>query len=259
VRELEGLGVLVTRPEAQAGPLAHALEAAGARVYRLPTLEIRMRPDRAAVRAAVGPVDRYHWVIFVSANAVRHGVALLEGRADAPIAAIGPATATALRLAGHRVRLSGEGSFDSEHLLAAPELANVAGQRILVVRGVGGRDLVLEQLRARGAEVVCAEVYERACAVPVPGAVDAVESAWSAGQIAVATATSVEVLRCLVELLTPRGRALLRESALLAGGARVAATAREMGLAGPLIVATSPESGVLVDALRRWRRHTKSS
>ena len=259
MRELDGLGVLVTRPETQAAPLAHALEAAGARVYRLPTLEIRARADRAAVRAAVGPVDRYHWVIFVSANAVRHGVALLEARATVPVAAIGPATATALRLAGHAVRLSGEGSFDSEHLLAAPELASVAGQRILVVRGVGGRDLIIEQLRARGAEVVCAEVYERACAVPVPGALAAVESAWSAGQIAVATATSVEVLRCLVELLTPRGRALLRETALLVGGARVAATAREMGLTGPVIVASSPESGVLVDALRRWGRHTKSS
>jgi len=259
MRELEGLGVLVTRPEAQAGTLAHALESAGARVYRLPTLEIRARPDRAAVRAAVGPVDRYHWVIFVSANAVRHGASLLEGRTEVPVAAIGPATATALRLAGHAVRLSPDTTFDSEQLLAAPELAEVSGQRILVVRGVGGRDLVMEQLRARGAEVVVAEVYERACAVPVPGAVDAVEAAWAAGQISVATATSVEVLRCLVELLTPRGRALLRESALLVGGARIAAIAREMGLAGPLIVATSPESGALVDALRRWRRHTKRS
>ena len=104
------------------------------------------------------------------------------------------------------------GGYDSEHLLASPEFAHVQGQRILIVRGGGGRELLAEQLTARGAEVAYAEVYDRRCAVPIPGAVAAVEAEWSRGEIQVITATSGELLRCLFEILSPDGRDLLARS-----------------------------------------------
>ena len=85
---LDGLGVLVTRPEPQAGPLARRLATEGARVYRLPAIELSPREDRARQRAALGPIDRFHWVVFVSANAVRFGASLLEGRRDLRHAAV---------------------------------------------------------------------------------------------------------------------------------------------------------------------------
>jgi uroporphyrinogen-III synthase len=257
VSELAGVGVLVTRPEAQAGPLARALEELGAQVFRLPTLEIRPRADRAATRAAVGPVDRFHWVIFVSANAVRYGATLVDATKLPRLATVGPATAVALKRAGHGVDLTPGVSFDSEQLLCAEEFHAVAGQRVLLVRGSGGRDLLADTLRDRGAEVVVAEVYERAPAVPLPGAVAALERAWRAGAISVVSATSVEVLQALVELLSPEGRALLEDTLILAGGRRIAAAAQHMGLRGEIILAASPESGALVDALLRWRRHTR--
>ena len=163
---LEGLGVLVTRPEAQAGPLARRLASAGARVYRLPAVEVEPREDRARQRAALGPIDRFHWIVFISANAVRFGSALLEGRRDLRLAAVGPATAAALNHAGYRVALVPRGGFDSEHLLASPEFGHVQAQRVLIVRGGGGRELLAEQLMARGAEIAYAEVYDRHCARP---------------------------------------------------------------------------------------------
>jgi uroporphyrinogen-III synthase len=253
---LEGLGVLVTRPEPQAGPLARRLADHGARVYRLAAIELTPRADFAAQRAAVGPIDRYQWVVFVSAAAVRYGVSLLEERRDVPLAAVGPATAAALNHAGHRVSLVPAAGYDSEHLLASPPLQHVAGQRILVVRGGGGRELLADTLAARGAEVVYAEVYERRCAHPVPGAVEAVEAEWRAGAIDVVTATSVELLRCLYEILSPAGRELLARATVVAGGPRIAAAAREIGIAGPSIVAARPDDAGIVDALLEWRRHT---
>jgi uroporphyrinogen-III synthase len=253
---LEGLGVLVTRPEPQAGPLARRLAALGARIYRLPAIELHPRDDRARQRAALGPIDRFHWIVFVSANAVRFGASLLEGRRDLKLAAVGPATAAALNHAGYRVALVPQGGYDSEHLLECAEFRHVQGQRVLIVRGDGGRELLAEELTARGAEISYADVYERHCARPVPGAVAAVEAEWSGGAIDVVTATSGELLRCLYEILSPAGRALLARSTLLVGGPRIGAVARQIGASGPLIVAARPDDDGLVDALLKSRRHT---
>jgi uroporphyrinogen-III synthase len=258
VSALAGLGVLVTRPEPQAAPLSLLLEEAGARVFRLPAIDIVPIADRPVLRAALGPLDRFHWVLFVSANAVKHGAFLLEGRRNPALAAVGPATAAALENAGHRVSLVPPGGFDSESLLATPELTNVARSRVLIVRGEGGRELLGDELRRRGAEVQYAEVYTRRCARPVLGAVPAVESAWVAGQIDVVTATSAELLRCLVEILTPAGRALLRGSVLLAGGARIADAARRMGHEGEIVVARAADDASLMDALVEWRHTSRT-
>ncbi len=256
---LTGLGVLVTRPEPQAGPLARRLAALGANVYRLPAIELHPREDRASQRAALGPIDRFHWVVFISANAVRFGSALLDGRRDPRIAAVGPATAAALNHAGYRVSLVPHGGYDSEHLLASPEFGHVQGQRILIVRGSGGRELLADELGARGAEVSYADVYDRRCARPVPGAVEAVEAEWARGQIQVVTATSGELLRCLYEILSPAGRQLLARSALLVGGPRIGAVARQIGIEGSLIVAAGPDDERLLDALLKWQAHTSHS
>ncbi len=253
---LAGLGVLVTRPEPQAAPLARRLGVLGATVYRLPAVELHAREDRASQRAALGPIDRFHWVVFVSANAVRFGASLLDGRRDPRIAAVGPATAAALNHAGYRVALVPQGGYDSEHLLASPEFTHVQGQRILIVRGGGGRELLSEQLTVRGAEVSHADVYDRRCARPVPGAVEAVEAEWDRGAIQVVTGTSGELLRCLYEILSPAGRVLLARSVLLVGGARIGAVARQIGLHGPLIVAAAADDESLADALLKWRGHT---
>ena len=212
--------------------------------------------DRPSLRAALGPLDRFHWVLFVSANAVKHGAFLLDVGRQPPLAAVGPATAAALEHAGFRVALVPPGGFDSESLLATPELTNVSHSRVLIVRGDGGRELLGDELRRRGADVQYAEVYARRCAQPIPGAVRAVEAAWMAGGIDVVTATSAELLRCLVEILTPAGRALLRGSVLLAGGSRIADAARRMGHEGEIVVARAADDASLMDALLEWR-HTR--
>jgi len=256
---LEGLAVLVTRPEPQAAALARRLAEQGARVFRLPAIELQARDDLVAQRAALGPIDRFQWIVFVSANAVRFGVRLLDERRDLKLAAVGPATAAALNHAGFRVALVPSGGYGSENLLASPEFGHVQGQRILIVRGDSGRELLADELTSRGAQVSYAEVYERRCARPVPGAVAAVEEEWSRGAIDIVTATSPDVLRCLYEILSPAGRSLLASTALLAGSPRIAALAHQIGLKGPLVLASQPDDSGLVDALLKWRRHTSDS
>src|SRR5690606_34287481 len=109
----------------------------------------------------------YQHIIFISTNAVEHGLRLFRRPGDpwpaAPVVyAIGRATAQALRAAGIAA-LEAEGRMDSEALLALPALQSVAGQRVLIVRGEGGRSRLASTLAARGAHVDIAESYRRLC------------------------------------------------------------------------------------------------
>lgn len=249
---LAGVGVLVTRPEHQAQHLSRLIEAEGGSTVRFPALEIHPVDDRAAQRAAVGPIDRYRLIVFVSANAVRFGGDLLGQRRDLRIAAIGRATAQALNVAGHRVSVIPGAGSDSESLLASTELQHMTGQRVLIVSGRGGRELLGETLASRGAEVVRAEVYERQPAHPSRDTLERVEELWRHGGIGVYTATSGELLEALVAILTPRCRELMHSTAMLTGAARVSERAARLGLGSPVILARAPDDEALVEALVAW-------
>lgn len=257
MKRLTGIGVLVTRPEHQAHHLCQLIEAEGGAAVRYPALDIKPRPDRAAVRAAIGPADRYDLFVFVSANAVRFGADILGERRDARIAAIGQATAAAINAAGYRVSLMPQEGTDSESLLALPQLADLAGQRILIIRGLGGRDQLRDSMTARGAQVQYAEVYTRETAYPSLERKAEIEELWRQGGIKVFTATSVELLEALVGIVTPRCRELMHSTALVTGAGRVAEAAAQRGLGSPIVLADSPEDAALVSALVRWRGQVK--
>jgi uroporphyrinogen-III synthase len=255
---LDGLGILVTRPERQASALCRLLSAAGGTPVRFPVMEIRARADRAAVRAAVGPVDRYGLIVFVSANAVRFGTALLEQRRELRLVAVGGATAQALNAAGYRVALRPDDGADSDALLRLPELQHLSGQRVLIVRGTGGREHLANQLVARGAEVVYAEVYERHPASPSPDQLAHLEKLWTQGAIHVYTVTSVDLLDMLLPLLPVACRDKLPVTTALVGSERIAARLRGLDLGSPVVVADSSEDTSLVDALSRWRARRRT-
>jgi uroporphyrinogen-III synthase len=250
---LTGIGVLVTRPEHQAQHLCQLIEAEGGAAVRYPALVIKPRPDRAAVRAAIGPADRYDLVIFISGNSVRFGADFLDHRRDLPVAALGQATAAALNAAGYRVSLMPSEGSDSEALLAMPQLANVSGQRVLIVRGSGGRELIAEVLTARGAHVQYAEVYTREPARPAAELQFEIDQLWRQGGIRAYAATSVELLEALVGIVTPRCRELMDSTALVTGSQRVADAAARLGLGSPVLLADSPDDAALTGALVRWR------
>jgi uroporphyrinogen-III synthase len=128
----------------------------------------------------------------------------------------------------------------------------MSGQRVLIVRGIGGRDLLLEVMTARGAQVQHAEVYVREAAYPSMERKAEVEELWRQGGISVYTATSVELLEALIGIVTPRCRELMHSTALVTGSQRVADAATRLGLGSPLILADSADDAALTGALIRW-------
>ena len=162
---LAGLGVVLTRPRAQCEATAAALESAGARVIVFPALDIVPVALSPASRAVLDGLPAASLALFVSANAAEHGVAVARAAGPWPapvaVAGVGAATATALRDAGFAHVIAPAAGFDSESLLACPELSDVRGQRVVIFRGLGGREHLRTTLEARGASVGYVECYRR--------------------------------------------------------------------------------------------------
>lgn len=246
---LAGLTVVVTRPDRQAGPLLHLLREAGAATVAFPTLVIeRIELDDAA-RKRCTP-DAHDWVIFTSTNAVDCAFAQLPRPVRARVAAVGRATARALDELGLTVDATPADVSDSEGLLATPELAEVRGRRMLILKGAGGRDKLQQSLSARGAEVTLGEVYRRRIATPGHDAHERLAQACAADAPVIAV-TSVDVLDSLLELVPHARHPRLRYAALLVPGERVAAAARERYWCGRIIVAPSAEDATMVATLVR--------
>lgn len=163
--------VVITRPAAQAGPLAASVAALGRPVQLLPLLEIHALEgeQQAALLAALDTLHQQDLVVFVSPNAIDCVFAHLPAwPAGLALAVVGEGSR--LALAAHGVtdanalihRPAPDGPSDSEHLLAALDLPALCGKRVLIVRGDGGRDFLAESLRAAGAQVTFITAYRRA-------------------------------------------------------------------------------------------------
>ena len=214
---LAGVDVLVTRPAGQAGELVAAIEAAGGRSILFPVIEIAPRSPQDIEADIAGLADP-DIVIFISRNAVEHGLAW---SGDAAIAAVGPATAAAVEAAARVVDIRPAGGFDSESLLAEPVLGDVRGKTIRIIRGNGGRELLATTLRERGAAVDYLEVYARRRPGYTETEIAHVAQQLEAGEIGAVVVMSVESFGNLLALLTEPGRRALAETLLVTPASRV--------------------------------------
>jgi uroporphyrinogen-III synthase len=244
---LAGVTVVVTRPRAQAARFATLVSEAGATPLLLPALEIEAIELDIEARARLAP-DAYDWTIYTSANAVESSLRQLPRPTRSRIAAVGRGTARALAQHGIAVQAIPATTADTEGLLALEPFTLVAGQRILILKGEGGRTLLREELERRGATVATGDLYRRAPAVPDLASLAELERACAAGPVVVAV-TSAESLAALLTALPDARLPRLRDATLLVPGERVAAAARTHEWRGPLRVATSAEDAAMAAAL----------
>ncbi len=206
-----------------------------------PALEI-LPPSNPALATAL-LAEEWDLVIYASANAVRFALELTPALPTAQIAAVGRGTARLLEQTSTPPDLVPKRA-ESEGLLALEPLQQVLGRRVLIVRGEGGRTLLRNTLRDRGAEVAFAEVYRRA--LPQSDPTDLVRI-WPK-EVQAVTATSTEVLENLWRMLGPDGRALLCATPLIIVSERMEAPARRLGI-GHTIRADGADESALLAAL----------
>jgi uroporphyrinogen-III synthase len=250
-RPLDGIGVVVTRPQRQAAGLAQKLAALGATSIIWPAIVILPPADRAALERAHEQLARYDVAVFVSANAVEYGAPdPARWPSSLAVLAPGPGTAEALAAVGLGPARIPATTFDSEGLLALPELQRVEGKRVLILRGGGGRELLGATLEQRGARVDYVACYRRAA--PQSGAAGLVDALREERAHAL-TLTSSEGLDNLLAAVGAEGRRLLARLPAFVPHPRIAERARDGGLEA--IVTAGGDAGLLAGLLEWFAAH----
>jgi uroporphyrinogen-III synthase len=248
-RTLQGQRVLVTRARAQAHDLVQQLQELGAVPIVVPTIDIVPPVDAyAALDAALSDLSTFDWVVFTSVNGVLHVWQRLLGLglaapafAAVKVAAIGPATAEALRARHVDVALVPE-RYVAEALLEV--IPHPTGQRVLLPRAAGSRHILRTGLEAAGAAVVEVHAYRTIVVEPAPEALAALDAG-----VDILTFTSSSTVHNFCTQMGPeRLRRLAAQARVVVIGPITAATAQALGLRVDAVASDYTIAG-LIDAL----------
>ncbi|HYD58775.1 MAG TPA: uroporphyrinogen-III synthase [Noviherbaspirillum sp.] len=230
--------VVITRPLAQARPLAEKLAAIGRDAVVFPLLNILPLPDQSHLQSFMDNVGSYAMVAFVSPNAIEAALAhVRQWPAQVALAVVGEGSKAAL--AQHGLTTANATIYspvdphrtDSQTLVEALDLDALRGKRVLIVRGESGRELLADALRDSGVEVEQVAAYRRVAPVlddakrgQLQQLLD-VEADW--------VITSSEALRILINMVCETGGdgavAKMQRQRLIIPHVRIAETARSLG------------------------------
>ncbi|MFS2007659.1 uroporphyrinogen-III synthase [Duganella sp. CT11-25] len=241
--------VVITRPLAQARPLASRVAALGREVELLPLLDIAPLADSAPLRAALARLADYALVAFVSPNAIDAAFAYIQQwPAGVTLAVLGEGSRSALAQHGVTpdtvdiVSPADSAHSDSEHLLQTLDLAALKGRPVLIIRGESGRELMADGLRAAGAVVDVVPAYRRSVPPLTPALAATLRRLLSQQNDWIIT--SSEALRGLCDLLAKldiqypdeyfdavqqNSVVLMQQQHLIVPHARIAETANNLG------------------------------
>ena len=231
---LFGCRVVVTRSRVQASVLSRRIEALGGEAFEFPCLRVVSPPDPEPLRRAVRETNRYRWLLFTSQNGVEAFFRTLrEERLDVrslagvKLAAIGPATAGALRERGLEADFVPEeyrGEAVAEGLLARLS----PGDRVLFPRAHEAREVIIDSLKSAGFSVDLVEAYR---VEPTAAPAEELREMLAQGRIGALTFASSSTVRNYVSAVGPE-----------TGGALVVCI-------GPITAATAKDAGLPVDAV----------
>ena len=251
---LTGLKIVVTRPRDQAAQLARSIENAGGLPVLFPLLDIAAVQDTRELHEQITRLGQFDLAIFISPNAVHYGIAAIRAVGKLPanlkIATVGQGSAKALRELGITNVIAPTVRFDSEGLLALSELQNVHGSHVMIFRGDGGRELLGDTLKERGATVEYAACYQRSkpqqdAAMLLAAKPDAI------------SVTSSEALGYLWQMLDDDAKGALRGTPIFLPHQRIAELARVQGWLQVHMTASGDDG--LLSALVTWANQRTAS
>ena len=247
---LAGRMLVVMRPREQAGSLCDRIRALGGQVVLFPVIAVGPALDAAPLQAVVPRLADFDIAFFVSPNAANYAMRFILPQRAWPatlqVATVGKGSERVLRAYGFEHVVAPQDGFDSEAVIALPEFSAqaVAGRKVLIFRGDGGRELLADTLRERGASVEYVTCYRRFCPDNDPTLLlDPV----ARGEVDGLLLTSSEGVRNLRQMLGAEGLAALRGVTVFASHPRIVAQAREAGFTA--VVETPAGDDGLMQAL----------
>jgi uroporphyrinogen-III synthase len=245
-KPLANRSIMVTRPQHQATFFQQILEEKGANVILFPTLVITPLP----ITLTSSPIGVADILIFTSPNAVNFSHALLTSPLiplkTCSIAAIGKKTATTLNKMNIPIDLLPQHPYNSESLLKHSSLQSIINKIIIIIKGEGGRNLLSEKLRKRGAKVIELAVYKRKCPIPTQHCLNQLKQK----KIDMITLTSSESAYNLFTLLNKQD--WLPHTPLLVGSPRIQQALHTQGINNPFFVASNPSDETMLQTLLEW-------
>lgn len=249
-KTLQGFGIAITRPVDQARSLSAVIEQHGGSAISFPLIAIAPLDNYRLFEQTLEQLEYADWAIFISTNAVDNAMPRVIKRYNTlpenlKFAAIGHQTAKELALYGVHNVLIPHTRFDSESLLALTELQSVANNTIIIFRGVGGREVLADTLKARGAKLIFAESYQRInpqtnCTV--------LENLWREGKCHALVVTSSEAMRHLLQMTDNGSDDWIRNIKICVNHARIAEEATTVGL--PVSIADAPGDAAMLACLQ---------
>lgn len=228
---MKSLNVLVTRPIHQSENLAKLIREQGGNPILFPVIEIKpLQIDFLNYN-----FNEFDLAIFISANAVKYSIPV-----NIESFAVGKATANCLKTAKFPAP-----PFNTEALLEMPEMQEsaISGKKIVIFRGEGGRELLANTLKQRGANVTYINVYKRV-QPPVPAWIHNIK-------IDLIIITSSEGLQNFMNMLD--GHAWIRNTPMVLISTRIKVVAEKLGIIAPIFVAPKASDDGLLAAILNYR------
>lgn len=250
---LKDAGIVITRPAEQAKKLSSLVTAEGGKPILFPLIDIVPLVNYETFDHTIASLKSYDWAIFISSNAVQNGMPRVLQRfpqlpENLKLAAIGPVTANELtHMTGQQVLIP-EGRFDSESLLSLPEMQSIQGQKVMIFRGMGGREVLADTLSARGADVTFAECYRR---INPQSTAQPLEQLWQNGECQAVVVTSSEAMRHLLQMTNNGTAAWLQNIAICVNHARIAEEALAASNKLNVHIADAPGDPAMLACLQR--------
>lgn len=240
---------LITRPAGKADHLLEALDSNAIAYLYQPVITTQMVQLKARDIKLLTQAELLIFVSLSAVNALEQQLPAAE--LTAPLLAVGETTAAALaRWAGRPVIVPQDQR--SEGLLALPELEQVAGKQVVVVRGNAGRELIRQTLNQRGALVRYVQSYSRN---PLP--LDGVQlcQQWQQQGVRCIVATSNEILQRIFSLVSAEQQLWLCQRNWILVSPRARDSALTLGIAPQYIhLASSANDDALLDAIKQFKR-----
>ncbi len=213
-------------------------------------MEIVAQPDDLTA-PVLKRLAQFDLAIFTSPNAARLVMQRINQAGGLPagvrVAALGPGTAAELKKSGVCEMITPEAAFDSEALLDALSGLPLAGKRVVIFRGQGGRELLGESLLRRGAEVEYAECYRRE--KPRHNLAELMPL-WQQGRLRACLATSSEIVINLFDMAGEACQPWLCQTPMFVSHARVATTVFAFGVRTVFVAGAGDEA--LASGLETW-------
>lgn len=254
-QSLNGLHIAITRPADQAKKLSASISELGGVPFLFPLIAIAPLDDYSTFEKKLDMLVDYDWAIFISSNAVRNAMPRLLARLDSiprslKFAAIGPSTAAELAGFGVTDTLTPKSRFDSESLLSMSEMRDVREKRLMIFRGVGGRELLGNTLASRGALVNYAECYQR---INPQTSSNALKTMWHNKQLDAIVVTSSEAMRHLLDLVGNEKVDWIKNVTLCVNHDRIAELPKQLGL--KVLIAKEPGDDAMLQCLLESLSH----